>query len=167
MVVAWETAATVIALAGMGLPLDFRSPLEFLRAERVRPLAPRAFRLEAILLFAAFRRLEGEASPSTQGLRAELEAIPGADFEVFEMAWGTFVMHLAGLGPPDRLVRTFGLALAAKQRPDGSFGSGPEGSPLESVLALCALEHAGLVALKRPEPIAAEEPDPADSARTI
>jgi len=167
LVTAWETAATVVALAGMGLPLDFRPPLEFLRANCVRPSSPRAFRLEVLLLYSAFRRLEGDASPTTNELHKELEALPAPNLEVFELNWGTFAFHLAGLDPKRGLLRDFGGALAAKQRPDGSFGSGPQGSPLETVLALCALEHAGIVKLQRKERAVAQEPDPADSARTI
>jgi prenyltransferase/squalene oxidase-like repeat protein len=166
-VIAWETAATVVALSGLGLPLDFRQALDYLRVNRVSPSQPRVFKLEALLLYPAFRRLEGDAAPATAALRAEVGAFPTASLEVFELNWGLMALSLAEVPASEKIIRSFGAALASKQRPDGSFGTGPSGSALETVLALCALESAGVARLPRRERQMETEPDPADSARTI
>jgi len=166
-VIAWETAATLVALAGMGLPLDFRPPLEYLKSHRLRQRGGRSFRLEALLLYSAFRRLEGESSETARALEAEVQALTQRSLAVFELNWGIFAMRLGGAGPSTPLVRAFGELLVAQQRKDSSFGSGTDGSPLETVLALCALEQSGMAELPRAERRAPEEPDPADSARAL
>jgi hypothetical protein len=166
-VVAWETAAAVVALAGMGLPLDLRAPLDFLRRHRVHPLGGRAFRLEALLIFAAARRVEGSASEMAKTLQPEVQRLAGPGLAVFELFWGIFAMRAADIPPNDPLVAALGNALAEKQRPDASFGSGPAGSPLETVLALCALAQSWMCKLPRLEREAELEPDPADSARAL
>jgi hypothetical protein len=167
-VVGWETAAGVVALRGMGLPLDFRSALDFLARHRLAPDTKRTFRLELVLLFAAFHGTEGLAHiASATKVRAELEAIPAGELEVFEFNWGLLALSAAGLDKGDGLVRAWGEAFAAKQRPDGSFGSGPQGSAYETVLALCSLGRAGIVALPRAKRPVDDEPDPAKSDHGI
>lgn len=165
-VTGWETAAAVVALNAMGLPLEFRPALDYLRKHRLEA-QPRMFRLESLLLFAGFAKSEGHDSPHAATLRAEVERMPAAELAVFELNWGTFAVAVAGLEASDPIVRGFGESLAAHQGAEGGFGSGPEPNAYETVLALCALEHAGLGKLSRRAPPEPEEPDPANSDRTI
>lgn len=165
-VIGWETAAAVVALTGIGIPLDFRSALEWLD-RRVHPAGSRLFPLEALLAYACFVRHQGEGSDSARRLRGEVETYAEKGLEVFELDWAIFALHAVGAGSGDALVMTFGAALAAKQSAAGGFGSGPAPNPYETVLALCALEHAGLVEIERAPAPAAQEPDPARSDHTM
>ena len=163
----WETAACVVALSGLGLPLDYRHPVEYLRDLRERPHGHRPLRLEGLLLYAAFRRIEGTDSPSAKTLRAEVDSVPPKDLEVFELNWGTYAFALAGADARDPLLQAFGQALAGKQKPDGGFGSGPESSPYETALALGALAMSGQISLPPRAPARAHDPDPANSDHGI
>jgi len=166
-VVGWETAACVVALTGIGLPLDFRAPLEWIRSNRIGNAGARLFRLEALLAYAAFCRHEGRDAEAAQRLRGEVEGLPESALAVFELNWALLGARAAGLGNAEALLSEFGAALASKQQPDGGFGSGTESNPYETVLALCSLEHVGLIRMQRPHAAGAEEPDPGDSDRTM
>lgn len=163
----WETAACVVALSGLGLPLDYRHPVEFLRTMRTNLPSQRHLRLEALLLYAAFRRVEGDDSPTAKHMRVEVEFVPAKDLEVFELNWGIYAFALAGAAGQEALMQAFAQALAAKQKPDGGWGSGPGSSPHETALALGALGLAGLAGAPKARRRAAHEPDPANSDHGI
>ena len=163
----WETAACVVALSGLGLSLDYRHPIEFLRRMRTHLRGQRHLRLEGLLLYAAFRRIEGADSPSAEHMRVEVDFTPPQDLEVFELNWGIYAFALAGADAGDPLMHTFGEALSIKQKSDGGFGSGPKSSPFETALSLGALSLAGQVSLPKATRPRAHEPDPANSDHGI
>lgn len=163
----WETAACIVALSGLGLPLDYRHPLDFLRQMRLHLRGQRHLRLEGILLYAAFRRIEGADSPAAKEMRVEVDFTPPMELEVFELNWGIAAFALAGADARDPLMQRFGQALSAKQKPDGGFGSGPTSSPYETALTLGALALAGQVSLSKTKRAVAHEPDPANSDHGI
>jgi hypothetical protein len=163
----WETAACVVALAGLGLPLDYRHPIEFLRDTRTRVRGERYLRLEGLALYAAFRRIEGADSPSAKHMRVEVDSVAPEDLEVFELNWGIYAFALAGAGSSEPLMQAFGKALAARQRGDGGFGSGPKSSPYETALSLGALTLSGQVSLPKTARTGAHDPDPANSDHGI
>jgi len=163
----WETAACVVALAGLGLPLDYRHPIEFLRNTRTHLAAQRHLRLEGFLLYAAFRRIEGDGSPSASHMRVEVELTPPKDLEVFELNWGLYAFALAHDDARVPLMQAFGQALAAKQKADGGWGSGPVSSTYETALSLGALGLAGLISPPNTRRRATHDPDPANSDHGI
>lgn len=161
-VISWETCASILALTGMGLTLDFHAPLEWVLHHRVHTAGGRLFRVEVVLASYAFERhanAEGVAR-----LEPEVKAAAGNPLEVFELNFSLLGAKAAGAS---RLVGSFGPALAAHQRENGGFGSGPEPNGFETVLALCSLEYAGLAALPRAHAAADHEADPAKSDHGI
>lgn len=165
--VGWETAACVVALSGLGLPLDYRHPIEFLRQGRTGLAGQRHLHIEALLLYAAFRRIEGADSPSASRMRVEVDSAPPKDLEVFDLNRGIFAFALAGADAHEPLLQAFGQALAGKQKGDGGFGSGPKSSSFETALSVGALALSGQVKLQATPRVRAHEPDPANSDHGI
>jgi len=163
----WETAASVVALSGLGLPLDYKPPLEFLRNARLHLRGQRNLRLEGLLLFAVFRRFEGDDARTTVELRGEVEATRAADLELFELNWAIYSLTLCGMDPRDPHMGAFGDALTLKQRPEGGFGSGPQPNAYETGLSLGALGLAGIIPHTRGHRAGGHEPDPANSDHGI
>lgn len=166
-VAGWETAAAVVALTGIGLSLDFHSALEWLRSHRVHAGGSRAFNLELFLAHAAFWKLEGPASKATESLAVELETLSKKDLEVFELNWALLSAAAVRMPASHPLVGAFAGQLARHQREGGGFGSGPQPSGYETVLALRSLEHAEIVRLPRGTRASSAEPDPANSDHTM
>ncbi len=166
-VIAWETCASILALTGMGLALDFHAPLEWVLHHRVHSAGGRLFRVEAILASFAFRRHAGPESEGTKRLQKEVNALASSNLEVFELNFAVLGAHAAGIGAQSPEVAAFGTAMAAHQREDGGFGSGPASNGFETVMALCSLEHAGLASLPRTRTAADHEADPAKSDHGI
>jgi hypothetical protein len=166
-VTGWETAAAIVSLTGIGLTLDFHSALEWIRSRRIHQRSGRLFRLEVMLAWAAFFRHEGPESESARRLAEEVEALPTKDLAVFELNWGLLAAGAVGVPNAHPVVQAFAASLALQQREGGGFGSGPEPSGYETVLALCALEHAGRLRLAKVAHAGGAEPDPANSDHGI
>jgi hypothetical protein len=166
-VTGWETAAAIVALTGIGLSLDFHSALEWIRSRRIHNRGGRVFRLEVMLAWAAFFRHEGPESESARRLAEEVEPLITKDLAVFELNWGLLAAGAVGVPNAHPFVQAFASSLARHQREGGGFGSGPEPSGYETVLALCALEHAGMVHLARTAQARGGDPDPANSDHGI
>ena len=163
-VIGWETAASVLALTGMGLTLEYHAALEWIHGHRINNRGGRLFRVEAILAQLAFLRHEGPGSKGAAEAQREVEAVASRDLEVFELNFALLGAKAAGV---NHLVGGFGEALAAHQRENGGFGSGPEPNAFETIMALCSLEHAGLATLPRTLAAADHEADPAKSDHGI
>lgn len=166
-VIGWETSASMLALTGLGLTLDFHAPLAWLGQHRANIAGSRLFRVEAILAALALERHGAAAVEGAAGFKREAEALASFPLEVFELNFALLGASAAGVGQADARVARFGEALAKHQRPDGGFGSGPASSPFETVLALCSLEHGGQLALPRAHKAADHEADPAKSDHGI
>jgi hypothetical protein len=166
-VAGWETAAGVLALTGVGLPLDFHAPLEWILHNRVPVPGAHLFRIEPVLGHLALARHQGGDSPGAQRTLPDVLAAQDADLEVFELNFALLGCRAAGLGPPSPLVAAWGRRLASLQKAEGGFGSGPAPSGFETVLSLASLEHAGLVKLPRASRALSHEADPAKSDHGI
>jgi hypothetical protein len=166
-VIGWQTAASIVALCGMGLSLDFRAALDWIINHRVGQAGGRAFFLEVPLAFAALHRTEGGEAPSTKRIRKELEAKEPKSVDGFELQWGLMAFRIAGLPVSDPIVSAWANSLAGRQQASGGFGSGPQPNGYETVLALCALEGAGALRLDRGSMQRDDAPDPAYSDHGI